>query len=376
MGGRIMFADPRVLAAAAVLLAAVEVFIDFTTWIQLNVSIAYELPLVLAAASRSRRLVWIMALALVTATFAIYAVQMPPGAFHFGEPFFVNRVLAATSVLIAAGLLHALISAVDALDTRRRELDQQRMEAEEASERKTRLLMSVSHDLRTPLTTINLMAELVKASASTPDLLKKVPALADTLHANALVLSDMVTDVLDVSHVESGRVTLHETEFPIRELVQEECALMEALAAAAGLALKPEAVQPAIWLRADRVKLGRILRNLLKNAIQFTRTGGITVAAALDASGGLRIRVVDTGVGIARDDLERIFAEFTQLRGPESGETGWGLGLAICRRLARLMDGEVSIESELNRGSIVTVTLPPSRVILRSDSPKPRLKQL
>jgi signal transduction histidine kinase len=366
-----MLADPRILAAAAVLLAVVEVFVDFTTWIQLNISIIYGLPLVVAAASRSRRLVWIMAAALVASTFVVYALQTAPGVFRLNEPFFINRVLAAASVVLAAGLLHALINAVNALDARRRELDQQRMEAEEASERKTRLLMSVSHDLRTPLTTINLLAELVKASAANPELRAKVATLAETLQANALVLSDMVTDVLDVSHVDSGRVTLRETEFALGELLREECAFLLPLAAAAGLALKLEAVQPAIWVRADRVKLGRVLRNLVKNAIQFTRTGGVTVASGLDAGGALRIRVIDTGVGIAPAHFERIFAEFAQLRGAHSGDTGWGLGLAICRRLARLMDGDITVESEPNRGSVFTVTLPASRVLLRERSSLP-----
>ena len=367
-----MLADPRILAASAVLLAAIEVFVDVATWIQLNVAIIYGLPLVLAAASRSRRLVWIMAAALVAATFAVYALQIPPGVFRPGEPLFVDRVLAAASLALTAGLLHALINAVDALDARRRELDQQRMEAEEASERKTRLLMSVSHDLRTPLTTINLMADLVKASAVNPDLLAKVPVLSDTLHANALVLSDMVTDVLDVSHFDSGRIALHEGEFALDDLLREECAMMEPLASAAGLTLKKEPVHPPVWLHADRIKLGRVVRNLVKNAIQFTRTGGVTVAAGLGADGGLRIRVIDTGVGIAHADRERIFAEFAQLGAAQSREMGWGLGLAICRRLVRLMDGEVSVESEPNRGSVFTVVLPASRVLSRERAAQPK----
>ncbi|TMH22366.1 MAG: hypothetical protein E6H63_19030, partial [Betaproteobacteria bacterium] len=99
--------------------------------------------------------------------------------------------LAAAALVLTASLVHALINAIDALDARRRELDQQRMEAEEASDRKTRLLTSVSHDLRTPLTTINLMADLLKSGARNADLQAKIPALAQTLQANALVLSDM-----------------------------------------------------------------------------------------------------------------------------------------------------------------------------------------
>jgi signal transduction histidine kinase len=348
--------DSKVLTALAVLLAAIEVFLDFTTWIQLNVAIVYGLPLVLAAASRSRRLVWAMAGSLVAATFIVYALQIPPGAFHLKEPFFVNRVLAAATVVLTATLIHVLITAIDALDARRRELDQQRMEAEEASDRKTRLLMSVSHDLRTPLTSIHLTADLVKS---------KLPDLAQALQANALALSDMVADVLDVSHFESGRVRLHESEFALDELIAEEYARMAPLAAAAGLALEHETLEPPVWLCADRVKLGRVLRNLLKNAIQFTPKGRVSVTTALAADGAVRVRVADTGLGIAREEFERIFAEFTQLHAAPSGDAGWGLGLAICRRLARLMDGDVTIESERARGSIFTIVLPAARVMAR-----------
>jgi signal transduction histidine kinase len=364
-----MSADKKILVALAVLLAVVEVFVDVATWIQLNVAIIYGLPLVVASASRSRRLIWGLALMLVAATFFVYALQIPQGVFRLNEALFIDRVLAAVSVLLTAGLLHALTIAIDGLEARRRQLDQQRMEAEEASDRKTRLLMSVSHDMRTPLTTINLMADLVKSSAANPDLIVKVPALAQSLQANALSLSDMVTDVLDISYFDSGRIALRESEFSLNDLVREECALMEPLAAAAGLTLSQETANPDVWLRADRVKLGRVLRNLVKNAIQFTPKGGVTVACALAPDGGVLIRVIDTGVGIAAENLERIFGEFAQLRGAQStGGAGWGLGLAICRRLTRLMDGDVAIESEPSRGSVFIVRLPASRVLTRIPS--------
>ena len=128
----------------------------------------------------------------------------------------------------------------------------------------------------------------------------------------------------------------------------------------------------AVWLRADRVKLARVLRNLMNNAIQFTARGGVTVSSALTPARGVLICVTDTGVGIPRENLERIFGDFTHLRtlrsrSLQSGETGGlGLGLAICRRLTGLMGGEISVESEPNRGSVFKVHLPPSRVLQRT----------
>src|SRR5919198_3676312 len=96
--------------------AGIAIFIDFTTWIQLNISILYGLPLILAAPARNRRLLWGLAAALVSTTFVVYYLQTPRGAFSLHEPFFVNRVLACIAVLATAGLLHAWVDAVDALD--------------------------------------------------------------------------------------------------------------------------------------------------------------------------------------------------------------------------------------------------------------------
>jgi signal transduction histidine kinase len=255
---------------------------------------------------------------------------------------------------------------------RNQELDLQRAEAEEASDRKTRLLMSVSHDIRTPLTTINLMAELISSTAADPGLLAKVPGLAQNLQTNARSLAEMVTDVLDISYFDSGRIELRESEFSLKQLIDEECGWLEPLAAAKGLMLTQAFASPVVWLCADRVKLARVLRNLMNNAIQFTARGGVTVSSAMTPARGVLICVTDTGAGIPRENLERIFGDFThlrtlQLRSPQAGKSGgWGLGLAICRRLTGLMGGEISVESEPNCGSVFKVHLPPSRVLQRT----------
>jgi len=371
---------PAVLGALAVALAAAEIFLDVTTWIELNIAIIYSLPLVLAAAARSRPLLWSLALVLVLVTFVVYWLQDAQGSPSLYDEYFINRSLAAVAILLAAALLHALSKAADALQARNeqlaatqrelmqrnRELDLQRAEAEDASDRKTRLLMSVSHDVRSPLTSINLMAELISDAASNADRLAMLPRLAQDLRSNAQSLGNLVTDVLDIAYFDSGRIELRDSEFSLNDLMAEEGRSLEPLASAQGLHLTLQLPQPAVWLRADRIKLARVLRNLATNAIRFTPHGGVTVAARLTDDGGLAIQVTDTGVGIAPEHLEHIFAEFTQLaRRPPAGRPGWGLGLAICRRLTRLMGGEVSVESAPGRGSTFTVHLPPSRVLER-----------
>ena len=173
------------------LLAAAEIYVDWNTWIELNVSIVYSLPLVVAAAARDRRLMWLLASVLLVATFAVYAIQVPAGVFTPREPLFVNRMLSTVTLLLSASLLHGLTIAFDALDARGRE-------AEAASTRKSRLLASVSHDIRTPLTTINLMADVIRSTANDPALAARVPELARSLQSDAVSMADMVSDVLDI----------------------------------------------------------------------------------------------------------------------------------------------------------------------------------
>ena len=350
-----------VLCASAVLLAAFEVYVDLDTWIELNVSIVYSLPLVLAAAGRSRRLIWLLVAALLAATFAVYVLQTPPGMFRPLEPRFLDRLLASVTLVVAAALLHGLTLVFDALEARRRQ-------AEAASERKSRLLASVSHDVRTPLSTINLLAELIGQSAADPALAAGVPGLAQTLQASALSIASMVADVLDMSALDAGAVALRPSEFRLDEVLAQECRALEPLARGKGLALRLEGAGP-IAVRADRVKLARIVRNLVGNAIKFTDSGAVTVACATSADGAVSIRVSDTGIGIGAENVERVFGEYAQLQASGSpARRGWGLGLAISRRLAQMMGGEIMVHSAPGRGSTFTVHLPGALRFLRQSA--------
>jgi signal transduction histidine kinase len=380
------------IALVAVGLALVEAFIDAVTWVELDVAAIYGLPLVLAALTRSRRLLWALTAALTVATFAVYAAQIPSGAFAFSETFFVNRLFDAVAVLLTAGLLHVWIISIDTAEAQARllktqndeleaanvelvrheekiarqneELERRRREAEEASARKTQLLASASHDIRTPVNTINLMAEVIRRTAENPALAAQVPKLAQRLQANALSLAELLSTVLDTARLESGRVEYQESTFSLNALLASSCEDLGPAAQAKSLRLQIEVPERAIWLRTDRVKLQRVISNLVSNAIKFTEHGTVTVAAALTSDRVAVICVQDTGMGIAPQQLERIFTEFAQVGNPSSdGNSGWGLGLAICRRLVRLIGGRITVESELNRGSVFKVRLPSECVV-------------
>jgi signal transduction histidine kinase len=144
----------------------------------------------------------------------------------------------------------------------------------------------------------------------------------------------------------------------------QECERLLPLAQAKGLTLIAESPESAVRLRTDRIKLIRILSNLVGNAIKFTQTGRVTVAAMLAGNGSPLIRVTDTGIGMASEDLVRIFDEYGQLGNPErDSNKGWGLGLPICTRLAAAMGGKIEVESEPGRGTTFIVQLPASCVM-------------
>jgi PAS domain S-box-containing protein len=245
-----------------------------------------------------------------------------------------------------------------------RELDLRRREAEEASVRKTRFLAAVSHDIRTPANAISLLAELVRRTAANPAMAGEIPELARELHISSISLVNLLSDVLDIARFDSGKVELQESEFSLVSLLEEEHRQMSPLARERKLTFS--FVRPAqpVWVRADRIKLGRILGNLVGNAIKFTEAGEIRLEGELSADGAVRIRVIDTGIGIAPEHLRHIFDEFFQLRNPERDRNkGTGLGLTICKRLVDAMGGALEVQSDVERGSVFTVLLPSSVIV-------------
>jgi signal transduction histidine kinase/ActR/RegA family two-component response regulator len=278
----------------------------------------------------------------------------------------------AASIHDAQGQIAGAVSAfadITALRHLQRELELRRREAEEANVRKTRFLASVSHDIRTPVNAINLLAEVVRRFAGNAATADQIPEIARKLQANALSLVELVSDVLDIARFDSGKVELQESEFLLNDLLNEECQHALPLAEDKGLALICQGADRPIWMRTDRVKLGRIIGNLLGNAIKFTERGRVELHAAIDDDRRVCLQVRDTGIGIPADQLQRIFDEFTQVHNPERDRAkGTGLGLAICKRLVEVMGGTVSVESKPSEGSTFTVILPPSVVAVRLEA--------
>jgi signal transduction histidine kinase len=375
----------------AIILAATGVVIDWATRIELNVAILYSLPLVVAAVARDRKLVWGLAAVLLVVTFGVYVAQVDDGDASMRGFFFMDRVLAAACILLNAGILDAWMRSVDRLVSRdlsirkqneilaaanreltlskqqitlqNEELERRRLEIEQVSMRKTQMLASLSHDIRTPIQAITLLSELMRRTAERPELAGRIPALAQRLRSNAVSVVDFLSEVIDVASFDAGRVSVNSSEFSLDALIAEQRQRLSALADDKGLQLLVVPPTQPLWLLTDRVKLGRVLGNLVSNAIKFTRTGSVTIGSGLDRDGAVFISVADTGCGMKPEHLEQVFGEYSQLNQyTAQAGGGWGLGLAISRRLVRLLGGEISVVSELDAGSTFTVALPASCV--------------
>ena len=257
-----------------------------------------------------------------------------------------------------------------ALAQRSAELERANEELRWTTEAKDRFFASMSHELRTPLNAIlgyqSLLLEGVVGDLPGPFR----PFLEKSQRATRNLLL-LVNDVLDLSKLEAGKMELVLAPARVRAIVEEAIATIEPLAAVKDIAVHvpPPPPLPPLLTDADRVR--QVLINLLSNAVKFTDAGTITVSVALTSDPAepgapepaegegwwVEIRVTDTGPGIAAHDQERIFHEFEQIVGATS-RGGTGLGLPISRKLARLLGGDLRVESELGHGSTFTIRIP------------------
>lgn len=356
----------RLLAALAVASFVVEGLVDWLTPISLNISTIYSIPLVLAGLARSRRLLWLLLIALLCMTFAMYALESGSSQ-AAGGVLLQNRLLSVVTMLVTAVLMHMLIRALDALEQRdvqirrqNEELEERHKQAERVSKQKTLLLASLSHDVRTPLSVITVTARAIGSEAQRLNVEGNIPILARQQTANAISLANLVSDILDYSAFELGRVEVHPDQCEMGALLKEVSQRLLPLAQAKRLQLSVESPLDSLYLRSDPVKLERVLTNLITNAIKYTDCGSVRVSAGYSDTGEVRVCVADTGVGIAPDDRGRIFDEFARLQPSDKRSRGWGLGLPICWRLITIMKGSISVESRPGGGSTFIVQLPRS----------------
>jgi signal transduction histidine kinase len=292
-------------------------------------------------------------------------------------------------LLLAIGLLREQRRALQAA-SRSVELERLYSDVKRANQAKSEFLANVSHELRTPLNAIVGFVELLRDGFYGDLSPRQVPPV-DRIAASATHLRHLVDQVLDIAKIAAGRLEVHAETIVLRPFVLNIASELESLVSEKNLAFSITVGASLPRVRTDPAHLRQILINLIGNAVKYTPAGTVGVRARLvgaptPANGRaqeivatkaemtrrvqlraprtgtwIALQVVDTGVGISEADLERIFDEFEQVNAGPRGDSmhrGTGLGLAISRRLARLLGGEISVESEPGRGSTFTVWLP------------------
>ncbi len=236
--------------------------------------------------------------------------------------------------------------------------------AEEANVAKTRFLAAASHDLRQPMQALAMFVAVLAGKAMDPDQAGLVARIQDSVTA----LDGLLNGLLDVSKLEAGLIVPHMSEFNVAPMMERLAAEFEPLCAAEGLQFT--VVPSRAVVKSDPALLERILRNLLSNAVRYTKTGRILLGCRQRGK-ALEFQVCDTGIGIPKAELKNIFREFHQVGNPgRDRRQGLGLGLAIVERLVGLMDHAIEVKSEESRGSVFSVTVHRAQQLVAAERPR------
>jgi signal transduction histidine kinase/CheY-like chemotaxis protein len=242
------------------------------------------------------------------------------------------------------------------------ELDERAEQLRQASELKTKFLSNMSHEFRTPLNSVLALSRLLLDRID-GDLTQEQERQVGYIRRSAESLLELVNDLLDLAKVEAGKVDIRPSVFTVENLFSGLRGVLRPLLTSPSVELTFEIPDKVPNLFTDEAKVTQILRNLISNALKFTEQGEVRVSASFDADKGrLHLSVRDTGIGIAPEDHDRIFEEFSQVDTKiQKRVKGTGLGLPLSRSLAELLGGELAIESVLGQGSIFTLSIPPER---------------
>lgn len=251
------------------------------------------------------------------------------------------------------------------------------LESEAADRAKSHFLSAMSHELKTPLNAIIGFSDIIryggKDALDQDKLLEYTRAISDS---GGKLLS-IVTDILTYSAAIGDAAKLEESEIDPPILISGSLGRIQPTAEEGGLKIKCDIELPSPRLLGDPVRMQQLVDALLSNAVKFTPKGGsVSVRAGRDEMDGYVLEITDTGIGIAEDDIENALAPFTQLDSELNRQyEGTGLGLSLAKLLTELHGGTLEIESELDKGTTVTVTLPPGR-ILKDSRPGPAMKAM
>jgi signal transduction histidine kinase len=238
------------------------------------------------------------------------------------------------------------------------ELDDKAAQLRDANELKSRFLSYMSHEFRTPLTSMTSIAGILLSRLDgplTPEQQKQV----EFIRASTRELTEMVNDLLDLAKVEAGRITISPEWFEMVDLFAALRGMFKPIVASTNVSLSFDEPEDEIRLYTDDKKVSQILRNFISNALKFTPEGEVRVSARMLDAENVEFAVADTGIGIAAEHIPNLFADFVQLDVRlQRRLRGSGLGLSLARKFAELLGGRVGVESTLGKGSRFFVALP------------------
>lgn len=238
------------------------------------------------------------------------------------------------------------------------ELDAQAEQLREATELKSRFLAYMSHEFRTPISSIRSITRLLLDRVDGP-LTEEQEKQVAFIQENATEFAEMVDDLLDLAKVEAGRVEISPAWFEMVDLFSALRGMFKPVLTNPDVTLVFEEPHDIPKLYTDDRKLSQILRNFISNALKFTPRGEVRVSARIETEGMITFSVADTGIGIAPEFHETVFQDFSQLHSAlQRRLRGTGLGLSLSNKLAKLLGGSVHLQSEPGKGSVFSVTLP------------------
>jgi signal transduction histidine kinase/CheY-like chemotaxis protein/HAMP domain-containing protein len=246
------------------------------------------------------------------------------------------------------------------------ELARQKEKAEESTKMKSQFLANMSHELRTPMNSILGLTELILESSTVKG---KNKERLEVVLKSGKRLMNLINDILDLSKIEAGRMDIREDQIVLDELIEDVDNAIMPLALNKNIEFRVKRdINTHIHINTDKGKVTQVLINLLGNAVKFTDKGHVELGVSAPDQNTLKFDVVDSGIGMSQDSLQIIFEEFRQVDGTTTRKYGGtGLGLTICKKIADLLGGNITVKSEVGKGSVFTFTIPLKVVEIRAE---------